>query len=85
VQLLIELTGWVAMVLILAAYALLTAGRLTGQSVVYQLLNVAGAACFVVYLGWKGAWPSVALNVVWFLIGAVALVRILGRKSSPRP
>ena len=69
------------MALILGAYALLTAGRLASDSIVYQGMNVAGAACFIVYLSWKGAWPSVALNIVWLLIGAVALVRILRRRA----
>ena len=80
-ELLVEIAGWAAALLILAAYALLTAGKLTGDSIFYQALNVAGAACFVFYLSWKGAWPSVALNVVWFLIGAVALVRIVRRST----
>ena len=81
----IELCGWAAMALILGAYALLTAGRLGPESTVYQGMNVAGAGFFIVYLTSKGAWPSVALNVVWLLIGAVALVRIVMRGPSPRP
>ena len=81
VNLLIELIGWGAMVQILAAYALLTAGRLRGDQLVYQALNVGGATCFIVYLAWKGAWPSVVLNVIWLLIGAVALVRIMRRPA----
>ena len=76
----IEVTGWIAALLILGAYALITAGKLNGESAIYQGLNAAGAACFVLYLSWKGAWPSVALNVVWFLIGAFALWRIVARR-----
>jgi hypothetical protein len=80
-SLLLELVGWAAMLQILAAYALLSAGRLKGDSLLYQALNVGGAACFIVYLSWKAAWPSVVLNIVWLLIGAVTLVRI-GRRSA---
>ena len=52
-------------------------GRLTGRSPVYQSMNVAGAAGFTANGWWHGAFPSASLNVVWALIGAVALWRIL--------
>jgi hypothetical protein len=68
--------------LILLAYLLLSAGRLTGQSAVYQGMNVAGAAGFIVNGWWHGALPSAALNIIWMLIGGVALWRILKRKGS---
>jgi hypothetical protein len=56
--------------------------KLTGQSRLYQGMNVAGAAGFVVNGGWHGAIPSASLNVIWMLIGAVALVRIAGRRRT---
>ena len=40
----VEIVGWTGAALILGAYALLSAGRLTGRSVTYQLMNVVGAA-----------------------------------------
>jgi hypothetical protein len=57
-------------------------GRLTGQSLTYQAMNVAGAAGFVINGWWHGALPSAALNVLWLLIGAFASWRILRRRSS---
>jgi len=66
-------------VLILTAYLLLSAGRLTGQSLTYQLMNVVGAAGFVINGWWHGALPSAALNVLWLLIGTVASFSILRR------
>jgi len=57
-------------------------GRLTGQSPLYQAMNVAGAAGFVVNGWWHRAVPSASLNVVWALIGTVALWRIWKRGSS---
>ena len=39
-------------------------------------MNVVGAAGFIVNGWWHGALPSAALNVIWMLIGAVALWRI---------
>ena len=82
IELAIEIIGWVAALLILAAYALLTAGKLEAQSRPYQWMNVLGAAGFIVNSGWNGAIPSAALNVVWAGIGLAALWRIAHRKGS---
>ena len=82
VEIAVEVVGWGGAVLILLAYLLLSAGRLTGQSLLYQGMNVVGAAGFVVNGWWHGALPSAALNVLWLLIGAVASWRILKRGSS---
>jgi hypothetical protein len=76
----VEVAGWTGATLILLAYLLLSAGKLTGQSRLYQWMNVVGAAGFVINGWWHGAKPSAALNVLWFLIGAVALMR-LARKA----
>jgi len=81
-QIAVEVAGWIGAALILGAYALLSAGRLTGKSLTYQLMNVVGAAGFVINGWWHGALPSAALNVLWLLIGAVASWRILKRKGS---
>ena len=68
--------------LILLAYLLLSAGKLTGQSRLYQWMNVVGAAGFTVNGWWHGALPSMALNVIWMMIGGVALWRIMKKGSS---
>ena len=81
-ELAVEVAGWAGAVLILLAYLLLSAGKLTGQSLVYQGMNVVGAAGFVVNGWWHGALPSASLNVLWLLIGAIASWRILKKKRS---
>ena len=78
----VEIIGWLAALLILAAYGLLTAGKLEAQSRAYQWMNVFGAAGFILNSGWNGAIPSAALNVVWAGIGLAALWRIAHRKGS---
>jgi hypothetical protein len=80
---LVEIVGWTGATLILLAYLLLSMGRLTGRSILYQAMNVVGAAGFIVNGWWHGAIPSAALNVIWMLIGAVALSRILSRRRDP--
>ena len=83
VELAIEIVGWGGAVLILLAYLFLSAGKLTGQSSLYQWMNVVGAAGFVTNGWWHGALPSAVLNVIWMMIGGVALWRIaIKRRSS---
>jgi hypothetical protein len=76
---LIEVVGWVAALLILAAYGLLSAGKLDGKSKLYHAMNVVGAIGFVVNSGYNGAIPSAALNVIWIGIGVFGLVRYRSR------
>ena len=76
------MAGWGGALLILLAYLLLSIGRLTGQSMLYQGMNVVGAAGFIVNGWWHGAIPSATLNVIWMAIGGIALARILRRRRS---
>jgi hypothetical protein len=55
---------------------------LTGQSPLYQCMNVFGAAGFTIIGWWHGALPWAALNVLWLMIGGVALWRIWTRQRS---
>ena len=82
VEIAVEVVGWIGALLILLAYLLLSAGRLTGQSIVYQGMNIVGAAGFVVNGWWHRAIPSAALNVLWLLIGAIASWRIIRKRGS---
>ena len=81
-QIAIEIAGWAGAALILLAYLLLSAGRMTGQSLVFQGMNIVGAAGFVINSWWHGAVPSAALNALWFLIGGVTLWRIRANRRS---
>lgn len=72
-KLAVEVIGWIGAALILSAYALLSGGRLRADSLTYHLMNMLGAAGFVVNSGWNGALPSAALNVIWIGIGVYAL------------
>ena len=82
VEFAVEAVGWAGAALILGAYLLITMGKVTGQSALYQWMKVAGAAGFIVNGWWHGAVPSAALNVVWMMIGGVALWRIWAKRGS---
>lgn len=72
-KLAVEVIGWAGAALLLMAYGLLSYGKLRAESVRYQLMNILGAAGFVVNSGWNGALPSAAMNVIWIGIGVYAL------------
>jgi hypothetical protein len=71
----VEIAGWTGALLLLLAYGLVSAGRVASGSASYQLMNIVGAVGVVVNSGWNGAFPSVAVNIIWILIGAAALFR----------
>lgn len=82
VEFAVEAVGWAGAGLILLAYLLLSAEKLSGQSLIYQGMNIVGAAGFVVNGWWHRAIPSAALNVLWLLIGGIASWRIIRRGCS---
>ena len=82
IELAVEVVGWAGAILILLGYLLITTGKLTGKSLVYQAMNVLGAAGFAINGWWHRALPSTALNVVWMLIGVFASWRILRKRAS---
>jgi hypothetical protein len=71
----VSIAGWAAAALILGAYSLLSFGKIQARSHLYQVMNIIGAAGFIINCAYNSAWPSVALNVVWMGIGFYALRR----------
>jgi hypothetical protein len=80
--LIIEAIGWLAALLILVAYLLLSLGKVDGRSSLYQCMNIAGAIGMIINSGWNGAIPSTVLNAIWALIGLYALVRIRAQRRT---
>ena len=78
----VAIAGWAAAALILGAYGLLSFGKIPASSPVYQWMNIVGAVGFVINCAWNGAWPSVALNVVWMGIAVYALRRNVRAKAA---
>ena len=71
----VDLSGWTGALLILGSYAMLSFGKIQARSPIYQWMNITGALGFIINCTANGAWPSVALNAVWLLIGFYALRR----------
>jgi hypothetical protein len=74
-ELLWEISGWAGAVAILSAYLAVSMGWLkAGKG--FQTANLLGSCAFIINGAFHEAWPSVVTNVAWFLISAVALLRI---------
>jgi hypothetical protein len=71
----VNVVGWLGMALLISAYALVTAGRLHGPGLTFQLMNLFGGGFLMVNSAYYSAWPSAALNLVWVVIGTVGLGR----------
>ncbi|WP_427136011.1 CBU_0592 family membrane protein [Pseudarthrobacter sp. S9] len=51
----------------------------------FQTANLLGACAFIVNGAFHQAWPSVVTNIAWFLISAVALLRMRTAGTLPAP
>ena len=78
--LVIDVFGWLAAGVVVLAYALVSAGRVDGRAVGYQAMNLGGSAVLILNTAYHGAYPSLAVNVVWAAVAAVTLMRS-GRRS----
>jgi hypothetical protein len=77
----VEIIGWTAATIMLSAYLLLTAGRLSSRAHTYHWLNLISSLGFIVNTAWNGAYPSMFINVVWAGIGLYGLLRPPGGGS----
>ncbi|MET3932341.1 YgjV family protein [Arthrobacter sp. OAP107] len=83
-ELLWEISGWAGAVAILSAYLAVSMGWLkAGKG--FQIANLLGSCAFIINGAFHEAWPSVVTNVAWFLISAVALVRMRSQQVPPAP
>ncbi|HVR82068.1 MAG TPA: hypothetical protein VHF02_08300 [Luteimonas sp.] len=76
-------TGIAGTLMVLAAFFLLQAGRLSGTGIVYQLLNLFGAGGVLLSLLGKFNVSVFLLESVWVLISVYGIARSLkSRRAS---
>ena len=75
-RLVVDVIGWAGAAALLAAYGLVSAKRLDGDSMTYQLLNLIGAIFLIVNSTYYGAYPSTFVNVVWIGIAVVTMLYV---------
>lgn len=76
----LEWYDWIGMLgtlLVLGAFFLLQAGRIHGNRLAYQLLNLVGAACVLVSLWNKFNISVFLLEATWVAISIYGIVRTL--------
>ena len=82
----LEWYDWVGIagtLMVLAAFFLLQAGRLTGTGLVYQLLNLFGAGGVLVSLIGQFNVSVFLLEAVWVAISAYGIVRSMKVAKHP--
>ena len=83
-ELLWEIAGWAGAVAILSAYLSVSMGWMkAGKG--FQTANLFGSVAFIINGSVHGASPSVVTNVAWFLISAIALVRMRATQPAAAP
>jgi hypothetical protein len=76
-NLLIEILGWLGSVAILLAYGLNSYQKIRSDSWVFYTLNLTGGIFLIIYSIQKEAFANTFINIVWVLIAAVAMIRVL--------
>ncbi|MEK6760543.1 MAG: hypothetical protein AABX93_01320 [Nanoarchaeota archaeon] len=69
--------GWLGTFLVLFAYILISFGYLSSSAISYQWLNLLGAFGIMYIAFKKKVYQSVTVNLVWGIIAAIAIIKIL--------
>lgn len=72
--------GMIGVILQLIVYFLLSANRISSNTLFYQIFNMVGACCILYSLFFHWNTPSVIIEVIWLLISVRAVVRLSIRK-----
>ena len=75
-----DVLGWIGMVLVLIAYALLSTNKINSGKL-YQVLNLIAAIFMAIGLLPKNAWFSFALQVAWGIIAIISIIKIMKKEK----
>ena len=75
-----DVIGWIGMILVLLAYALLSLNKINNGKL-YQFLNFLAALFMAIGLFPKDVWFSFALQVIWGLIALISFIKIIKNKK----
>ena len=73
---LISIGGWIGAAEFLLAYTLVSKGRIAGDSLRYQALNLSASALLLINCARTGAWPSAIANVFFIIVGLNILLTV---------
>jgi len=75
-----DIFGWIGMILVLVAYALLSTNKIK-NGYLYQLLNLFAGVFMAIGLFPKNAWFSFTLQIVWAVIAILSIVKLYTTKK----
>lgn len=75
-----DILGWLGMILVLLAYALLSINKIK-NGITYQILNLFAAIFMAIGLLPKNAWFSFTLQIMWGLIAIVSIIKIKNKEE----
>ena len=70
-----DIIGWIGMILVLIAYALLSTDKIK-NGILYQFLNLIAGIFMAIGLFPKNAWFSFTLQIIWAIIALITLLKI---------
>lgn len=79
-NILVELLGWIASILIVGSYALNITGKLAAESKIYIFANIFGGLFFVINTYFHQAYPSMVVNMIWVIIAII----MIAKKKNPK-
>ena len=74
-----DILGWIGMILVLVAYALLSTNKIENGKL-YQTLNLVAATFMAIGLFPTKAWFSFTLQIIWGLIAVISIIKIIKKK-----
>ncbi len=72
----IEWTGWIGVLLVVGAYALISWKVVVSGSLLYQAMNLFGAVALGIPAVDRRNWQSASVQVIWAAIALVALINM---------
>ena len=70
-----DIVGWIGMILVLIAYALLSTDKIK-NGILYQLLNLIAGILMAIGLFPKNAWFSFTLQIICAIIALITIIKL---------
>ncbi len=72
---LVNVLGWTGAILGIVAYYMVSNNKVAATSFNYQIANIVSAILVFTNSAYYGAFPSAMVNVIWVIIGLMAMHR----------
>lgn len=76
-MMIVEIIGWIGMILVFTAYLLNTVNKVDRRSQRYHGINLIGACCIGINAFANTAYPAAALNILWAIIAVLGLLKVI--------